>query len=48
MARGLPRPQAEALLLEAFGADAIERVAHEQLREELTERLRSWLIGRTA
>lgn len=47
MARGLPRPQAEALLLEAFGADAIERVAHEQLREELTERLRSWLIGRT-
>jgi Fe-S cluster assembly protein SufD len=48
MARGLPRPQAEALLLEAFGADAIERFAHEQLREELTERLRSWLIGRTA
>jgi Fe-S cluster assembly protein SufD len=48
MARGLARPQAEALLLEAFGADAIERVANENLREELTERLRSWLIGRTA
>ncbi|MCA9080404.1 MAG: Fe-S cluster assembly protein SufD [Hyphomicrobiales bacterium] len=48
MARGLPRPQAEALLLEAFGEDAIDRVANEQVREELTGRLRHWLAGRTA
>lgn len=48
MSRGLARKEAEALLLEAFGADAIEHVANETLKEELVERLRTWLAGRDA
>ena len=48
MARGLPRSDAEGLLLEAFGADAIEHVEDENLREELAGRLRAWLGKRTA
>ncbi|MGE3247150.1 MAG: Fe-S cluster assembly protein SufD [Beijerinckiaceae bacterium] len=43
MARGLPKREAEALLLEAFGADAIGRVANEGLRAELRGRLQRWL-----
>jgi Fe-S cluster assembly protein SufD len=44
--RGIPRKEAEAMLLEAFGAEAIERVADEGLAETLKERLRLWLQGR--
>ncbi|MDP4594848.1 MAG: Fe-S cluster assembly protein SufD [Beijerinckiaceae bacterium] len=46
MARGLSRSDAQALLLEAFGADAIERVMSDAVKDELTERLRNWLTGR--
>ncbi len=46
MARGIPRVQAEALLLEAFGADAIDGVENEAFKEALVERLRNWLAGR--
>ncbi|MDE3174549.1 MAG: SufD family Fe-S cluster assembly protein, partial [Pseudomonadota bacterium] len=45
-ARGIPRPQAEAMLLEAFGVEAIERVADEGVAEALREKLRLWLKGR--
>ncbi len=47
-ARGIRRADAEAMLLEAFGIEAIERVADEGVREVLNERLREWLKGRAA
>jgi Fe-S cluster assembly protein SufD len=46
--RGIPRQQAEAMLLEAFGIEAIERVADEAVVDALRERLRAWLKRRAA
>lgn len=46
MSRGIAREEAEALLLEAFAGDALERVTSEALREELLARVRAWLAGR--
>jgi Fe-S cluster assembly protein SufD len=46
MARGLPRREAEAMLLEAFVAGAFESVVDEDLREKLMERARAWLAQR--
>ncbi|MGO9757460.1 MAG: Fe-S cluster assembly protein SufD [Roseiarcus sp.] len=45
-ARGLPEVEAEAMLLEAFGADAIARVEDEELAEWLRRRMRAWLAAR--
>lgn len=45
MARGLPRREAEALLLEAFVADAFEGL-DESMSELLMERVRGWLAQR--
>jgi len=45
-ARGLARPEAEAMLLEAFAAEAISRVADPGLAEALLELTRRWLTGR--
>jgi Fe-S cluster assembly protein SufD len=45
-ARGLPRAEAEAMLLEAFGADAIARVDDEELAELMREKMRAWLAAR--
>ena len=45
-ARGIPKAQAEAMLLEAFGIEAIERVADEAVADALREKLRVWLKGR--
>jgi Fe-S cluster assembly protein SufD len=45
-ARGLPKAEAEAMLLEAFGADAIARIADEALAELLREKMRGWLAAR--
>ncbi|HYC24551.1 MAG TPA: SufD family Fe-S cluster assembly protein, partial [Roseiarcus sp.] len=42
-ARGLPEKEAEAMLLEAFGSEAIERVGEEALREILRNKMRAWL-----
>jgi Fe-S cluster assembly protein SufD len=42
MARGLPRAQAEGLLLQAFAAEAIERVAEPRLRAELEAAAQAW------
>ncbi len=45
-ARGLPKAEAEAMLLEAFGADAIARVEDEDMAELLREKMRLWLSAR--
>ncbi len=45
-ARGLPRSEAEAMLLEAFGAEAIARVAEPELAEILLSMTRAWLARR--
>lgn len=45
-ARGLPRRDAEAVLLEAFGAEAIGRVAEPELAEVLLSMTRAWLARR--
>jgi Fe-S cluster assembly protein SufD len=44
--RGLPREEAEAMLLEAFGVEAIERIDDEALATGLRARLAAWLGGR--
>ncbi len=48
MARGIARSEAEAMLLEAFGAEAIERVEHPDLADALREIATAWLRGRAA
>ena len=45
-ARGLPKAEAEAMLLEAFGADAITRVEDEELAALLSDKMRAWLVRR--
>jgi Fe-S cluster assembly protein SufD len=45
-ARGIPRAEAEAMLLEAFGADAIDRVGDAEVAEALRQRMRAWLAAR--
>jgi Fe-S cluster assembly protein SufD len=45
-ARGIPRAESEAMLLEAFGADAIDRVEDVEVAEALRERMRAWLAAR--
>ena len=47
MARGLPKREAEALLLEAFVGDVIDAVEDETLREILMVNARDWLAERT-
>jgi Fe-S cluster assembly protein SufD len=44
--RGLPRPEAEQLLLEAFAAEAIESVQNEGARERLMTYVSEWLAAR--
>lgn len=46
MARGLPRPQAEALLVEAFLGEVLEAISDETLREDLAGRIAAWLSAR--
>lgn len=43
MARGLPRKQAEALMVEAFLGEPVEQVAREDVREALTPLISKWL-----
>jgi Fe-S cluster assembly protein SufD len=45
-ARGLEKAEAEAMLLEAFAADAISRVADPALAEALLTMTRAWLARR--
>jgi len=48
MARGLPRPQAEALVLQAFAGEAAEFIADEKLRELVMSEVEAWLSAREA
>ncbi|RBP15831.1 iron-regulated ABC transporter permease protein SufD [Roseiarcus fermentans] len=44
--RGIPKEEAEAMLLDAFGAEAIAKVDDDALAEGLRARLAAWLAGR--
>jgi Fe-S cluster assembly protein SufD len=46
MARGLPKAQAESLLVQAFLGEAIEAVSHEGAREALIAEVERWLAAR--
>lgn len=48
MARGLPRPQAEALVLQAFAGEAVEFVQDEALRGLVMGEIATWLSLREA
>jgi Fe-S cluster assembly protein SufD len=42
-ARGIPREEAKALLVESFIGEAVDKVAHEGVREALMALVRGWL-----
>lgn len=44
--RGIPRKQAEALLVQAFFGEALQQIEHEGLREALSGRAAGWLAAR--
>jgi len=46
MARGLPRKQAEALMVEAFLGEPLEFVAREDVRDNLVALVEGWLAAR--
>jgi Fe-S cluster assembly protein SufD len=48
MARGIAKDEAESMLLEAFGGDAIDRVEDETLAEKLRRPFRTWLARERA
>lgn len=48
MARGLPRPQAEALVLTAFAGEVAEFVSDEAVREIIMREIETWLGERGA
>lgn len=45
-ARGLPKKEAEALMLQAFVGEALEKIEHDGLREALEALAESWLKAR--
>ena len=45
-ARGIPRKQAEALLIESFVGETFDAIEHEPLREALRARANAWLAAR--
>jgi len=45
MARGIPEPEAEALLIQAFIGEAIEEISHEGIRAALMDAAIAWLRG---
>jgi Fe-S cluster assembly protein SufD len=47
MARGLPRTEAETLLVEAFLDEVFEKITHEGIREALTEKVSLWMASRS-
>jgi len=46
LSRGIPRKDAEALLIHSFVAEAIEMIAHGGLRDALLKRAAAWLAAR--
>jgi Fe-S cluster assembly protein SufD len=47
LSRGIPRKEAEALLIQSFVAESIEMIPHEGLRSALLKRAVNWLEART-
>lgn len=45
-ARGIPRKEAEALLIESFVGEAFDAIEHEPLRDALRARANTWLTAR--
>lgn len=43
MARGIPQKEAEALLVQAFAAEAVEAIGHEGVRDALMGAITGWL-----
>lgn len=48
MARGLPRGEAESLLLEAFATEAMAEIGDDGLRAFAAARINAWLAGRAS
>jgi Fe-S cluster assembly protein SufD len=46
MARGIPEKEAEALLIQSFVGEVLEMVAHEGIRDALTQATLQWLEAR--
>ncbi|MBC9876467.1 Fe-S cluster assembly protein SufD [Bradyrhizobium sp. INPA01-394B] len=46
MARGIPEKEAETLLIEAFVGEVIDAVAHDDLRDALSQTMLAWLKRR--
>jgi Fe-S cluster assembly protein SufD len=46
MARGIPKAEAESLLVQAFLGEAVETVAHEGVRDALVGIVEAWLKAR--
>ena len=46
MARGIPRVEAEALMIEGFAREALDFVVNEKVREHLGVQLSNWLARR--
>ncbi|MFM8608608.1 MAG: Fe-S cluster assembly protein SufD [Hyphomicrobiales bacterium] len=47
-ARGLPKTEAEALMLQAFVGEALEKIEHDGLRDTLESLAEAWLKARSA
>ena len=45
-ARGIPKAEAQAMLLEAFAEEALDGISDDDLRSELTDRISLWLRQR--
>jgi len=48
MARGIPQPQARAMLIAAFVAELTQDLEHEQLSQAIKETIEQWLENRVA
>jgi Fe-S cluster assembly protein SufD len=48
MSRGVPRKEAEGLMIQAFASEALEAVAHEELREALLALTAEWIASRSS
>ncbi len=46
MSRGIPRKQAEGLMIQAFAGEALEGIAHDAVREALVGLTEAWIAGR--
>jgi Fe-S cluster assembly protein SufD len=47
MARGLPKKEAEALMIESFVGEVLDAIGHDGLHEAMTGQIESWLAWRS-